>query len=133
MYIGIDSVEIERIKKIHMKYGNKFLNKVFTKLEIEELESKKNSIKYYETLAGKYASKEATLKALSSFDFRFNKILYSQIEILKNNKIPYVKIHIKDLECGNHLNDLINSNNLNERINLSITHDKTNAIAVCIL
>ena len=39
--IGTDLANIDRIKKIIDKYGNKFLNRVFSKLEQEKVCSKK--------------------------------------------------------------------------------------------
>ena len=38
---GTDIVEVDRIKKDIEKYGTKFLNRIFTKNEIEYCESKK--------------------------------------------------------------------------------------------
>ena len=58
MEIGIDSVEIERIKRIYLKEGNKFLDRIYSNKEKEELLLLKesNSSRLYTKLAGKYAA-----------------------------------------------------------------------------
>jgi phosphopantethiene--protein transferase domain len=69
MEIGIDSVEIERIKKIYLKEGNKFLERIYSNKEKEELLLLKesNSSRLYTKLAGKYAVKEAVYKAVRKY------------------------------------------------------------------
>lgn len=62
IFLGTDICEIERIKLLHDKYGEKFLNKVFTKQEIEYCFSKKSG--YASSLAVRFATKEAVSKAL---------------------------------------------------------------------
>ena len=61
--IGIDIIEIERIKKSIVTYGDSFLNKVFTTNEINYCLAKNNK---YQHLAARFAAKEAIYKALSS-------------------------------------------------------------------
>ena len=119
MRVGIDAVEIERIEKLYKKEGHNFLNRVFTKKEKEiliELE-KVNSKQLYSKIAGKYAVKEAVYKALGAG------ISYNRIEILNyENGKPYVKIY-----------DYNNKDCEKYNIEISITHDKTNAIAIAII
>lgn len=59
--LGVDIVEIERIKKAFTRWGNKFLNRVFTPLEQEYCLAKKG---FYRHLAGRFSCKEAVIKAL---------------------------------------------------------------------
>lgn len=61
--LGIDIIEIERIKKSIEKYGERFLNKVFTSEEIRYCNSKFNKYQHY---AARFAAKEAVYKALAS-------------------------------------------------------------------
>ena len=61
--IGIDIIEIDRIKSNVEKYGDEFLNKVFTPNEIEYCMPKTNK---YQHLAARYAAKEAVYKALAT-------------------------------------------------------------------
>ena len=59
---GIDLVKIERIEKIIKKWGDNFIFRIFTSLEREYCEKKKGN--KYQSYAGKFAAKEALLKAL---------------------------------------------------------------------
>jgi holo-[acyl-carrier protein] synthase len=60
---GIDLLKIERIKKVYLSYGNRFLKKIFTDKEIKEL---KNSKLISSKIAGKFSAKEAASKALGT-------------------------------------------------------------------
>lgn len=60
---GVDIIEISRVKESIENLGESFLNKVFTKKEIEYCESKKRA--KYEHYAARFAVKEAAFKALS--------------------------------------------------------------------
>ena len=61
--VGIDIIEIGRIKKSIERFGDKFLNKIFTKTELEYCLSKKNK---YQHFAARFAAKEAVSKALAT-------------------------------------------------------------------
>lgn len=115
--VGIDIVEIERVKHNILRYGDKFLNRIYTKKEIEYCNSKNKNM--YESYAGKYAAKEAVFKCISN---KKSFLKYSEIEILNyDNGKPYAVI------TNN------NYSNLSKNIYLSISHDNTKAIASCIL
>ncbi|MEJ2195080.1 MAG: holo-ACP synthase [Ignavibacteriaceae bacterium] len=61
--IGIDIIEINRIKKNIEKHGDKFLSRVFSSNEIKYCLPKANK---YQHFAARYAAKEAVYKALAS-------------------------------------------------------------------
>jgi holo-[acyl-carrier protein] synthase len=61
--IGIDIIEIARVKQSIEKYGDRFLEKVFTREEIDYCSSKFNKYQHY---AARFAAKEAVYKALAS-------------------------------------------------------------------
>jgi len=61
--LGIDIIEIDRIKKSIENYGERFLNKIFTKEEIIYCNNKFNKYQHY---AARFAAKEAVYKALAS-------------------------------------------------------------------
>ena len=61
--IGIDIIEVERIKKLSIRWGSKFENRVYT---TQELEYCGNTQTRYARLAARFAAKEATLKALGT-------------------------------------------------------------------
>lgn len=61
--LGIDIIEIARVRKSIQNYGDKFLQKVFTDEEIKYCDSKFNKYQHY---AARFAAKEAVYKALAS-------------------------------------------------------------------
>jgi len=61
--LGIDIIEIARVKKSIDKFGDKFLEKVFTEGEIKYCNAKFNKYQHY---AARFAAKEAVYKALAS-------------------------------------------------------------------
>ena len=61
--IGIDVVEIKRIREIMDKWGDKFLKKVFTEREISYAQSKINPAQHF---AARFAAKEAFAKAAAT-------------------------------------------------------------------
>ena len=61
--IGIDIIEIERIKNSIDTYGDSFLNKIYTKNELDYCLAKHNK---YQHLAARFAAKEAIYKALAT-------------------------------------------------------------------
>jgi len=61
--IGVDIVEVERLEKAVTRFGNRFLNRVFTEQEIAYSMSKTHS---YQKLASRFAAKEAAFKALGT-------------------------------------------------------------------
>lgn len=86
--IGIDIIEIVRIKKSINKYGDAFINKIFTKNEIEYCINKPN---IYQHFAARFAGKEAVAKALSTM--APNGFNWKDIEIYNlENGLPQVKL-----------------------------------------
>ncbi len=65
--IGMDIVLISRIERMLNRYGERFLQRIYHPSEIENSRSRKKNAEY---LAGCFAVKEATLKALSDFPGR---------------------------------------------------------------
>lgn len=61
--IGIDIIEIDRIKESIEKNGEKFLSKVYTPVEIDYCSNKVNKYQHY---AARFAAKEAIYKALAT-------------------------------------------------------------------
>ncbi|MBK8946494.1 MAG: holo-ACP synthase [Ignavibacteriae bacterium] len=89
--IGIDIIEIERVKKSVEKFDELFLNKIYTQTELEYCLKKKNKFQH---LAARFAAKEAIAKALAtgwSKGFR-----WKDIEIFNESSgMPNVKLHGK--------------------------------------
>jgi holo-[acyl-carrier protein] synthase len=61
--IGTDIVECVRIAQMIEKYGEVFLQRVFTQKEIQYCSSRKASTQHY---AGRWAAKEAVMKVLGT-------------------------------------------------------------------
>lgn len=86
--IGIDIIEIKRIQKSIEKFGDAFINKIFTKTEIEYCSTKPDK---YQHFAARFAGKEAVAKALSSL--APNGFNWKDIEIFNlDNGLPQVKL-----------------------------------------
>ena len=60
---GIDIAEVDRIASSIERFGRRFLERVFTADEIRYCESKANKSERY---AGRFAAKEAAMKALGT-------------------------------------------------------------------
>jgi holo-[acyl-carrier protein] synthase len=60
---GIDIVELERIKEMVDRHGERATKKIFTDAEIEYCHEKR---KYWQHFAGRFAAKEAVAKALGT-------------------------------------------------------------------
>ncbi len=111
--LGCDIIEIERIEKSILKYGDNFLSYILSSKEIE-LYNKKG--KKSEFVAGRFAAKEAVSKALGTGIS--GECFFTDIEILPDeNGKPLVYL----------------KNERKENIEISISHSRMNAIAVCVI
>lgn len=61
--LGVDITEVQRIQGVIERQGQRFLKRVFTAGEIAYCEKFKNK---YERYAGRFAAKEAAMKALGT-------------------------------------------------------------------
>ncbi len=59
--VGVDIASPERIRKSYEKFGDRFLNRIYTPGEIEYCSSKANK---FQSFAARFAAKEAVMKAL---------------------------------------------------------------------
>ena len=60
---GIDMVDCRRVQELIDRYGQRFLGRVFTPAELEYCCRRKRQVEH---LAGRFAAKEAVLKALGT-------------------------------------------------------------------
>ena len=115
--IGTDIIEIARIEAA-INNNKNFIKKVFTEKEIEMF-NKRNMRS--EVIAGNFAAKEAISKALGTGIRGFSLI---DIEVLRDEFGKPVA----------YLNNVIeNIINKKYKLNISISHNKTSAIAFAIL
>ncbi len=107
MEIGIDIEEIDRIQKAHKKWGERFLERVYTKKEVEYCFIKQNP---YPSLCGRFCAKEAVIKVTSG------SLSFKEIEIINDKKgKPVVFINGKKSD-----------------IKISLSHSKKYAAAVAV-
>lgn len=112
---GVDIIEVDRIRRNIEKSGERFLNRVFTKNEIEYCNSK--TIQKYQYFAGRFAAKEAAFKAISKELNNKYSISWKDIEIINNSQgRPELKLlNIDTKKIGS--------------LDISISHCKSYAIA----
>jgi holo-[acyl-carrier protein] synthase len=115
--LGIDLVEISRIKESIDHLGQKFIQRLFSEKEQEYCNKYKDSLPHY---AARFAAKEALVKALGcgfGKDFAF-----LDCEVINDDS---GKPHI-------HLSDKANKKFNNPSFHLSLSHSQLFATAVVI-
>lgn len=117
---GVDMVECSRIKEMKDRYGKRFLQRVFTKTELQYCLGKKREVEH---LAGRFAVKEAVLKVLGTGWRRG--INWTDIEVVNEpSGQPRVRL-------SGRCRELADQRGLGE-ILISISHIETHAIASAI-
>lgn len=116
---GIDIIEVNRIKEAIENLGKTFLERIYTKEEIEYCS--KRGVMSYQHYAARFAAKEAVFKAISG--------------ILKDSKdITWNKIEIKKQKDGKPYIELVGINLPKiKQIDLSMSHIKEYAVANVVL
>jgi holo-[acyl-carrier protein] synthase len=118
---GIDIAEVDRIAASIERFGRRFLERVFTADEIRYCESKANKAERY---AGRFAAKEAAMKAIGTGWSRG--VTWQDVEVTRvPGGRPTVTFHGKAAEFFHRLSAV--------RAHLSITHTKEQAMAQVIL
>jgi holo-[acyl-carrier protein] synthase len=113
---GVDLIELERVEATIQRYGQRFLNRVFTSQELAEVGGNAAS------LAVRFAAKEATAKALGT---GIGDVGWKEIEILRGPaRQPQLHLHGRAADLADHL-DL-------ETWSLSLTHSQSHAIALVV-
>lgn len=116
---GIDIIEVERVKDCIETLGESFLNKIFTKSEIEYCNSKNNM--RYQHFAARFAAKEAIFKAISDLLKDKYEISWQNVEVLvdKNGrpKVYFIDVEFPEIQS----------------IDISLSHLKEYAVANCSL
>ncbi len=114
---GTDIIEIKRIQESieDEKTGKAFIERVYTKKEIEYCESKK--WQKYQHYAARFAAKEAAFKAISEQIEDKYDITWKDIEVV-NNEQGRPQLNLIGIDLSNI-----------ENIDLSISHCKEYAVA----
>lgn len=119
--IGIDIVDIGRVERLLARYGDRFTARVFTDAEAEYAGK---SVRPAERLAGRFAVKEAVLKAFGTG--KSGGILWRDVETVRG---PMGRPHVNLYGlASNYMNKL-----KGEVIHVTITHDAGKAVAFVII
>ena len=82
---GVDLIEIDRIAELVSRHGNHYLERIYTDAEL------KLCGRRAESLAGRFAAKEAVAKALG---VGIGDVSWQEIEILENDqKAPEIRLY----------------------------------------
>jgi holo-[acyl-carrier protein] synthase len=109
---GVDITEVKRLREAVEKWGNGFLNRVFTK---EELKNAKTRGSLYQHLAGRFAAKEAVFKALGDAELN-----WKDVQILNDKQ-------------GRPCCKILNNRGKGVEVHISISHVKNYAVANAIV
>ena len=119
--IGVDIVDIARVEALLSRYGNRFLARVFTEGEAGYAMS---CARPAERLAGRFAVKEAVMKALGTG--KSHGILWKDIETVRaRGGRPTVRLY------GNAAN--LAKQKGNASVHVTIAHDGGKAVAFVVL
>jgi holo-[acyl-carrier protein] synthase len=86
--IGLDATDIPRIAEVLERYGDRFLRRVFTDDEIVYCTRRRNPAPH---LAGRFAAKEAAMKALGTGHSRG--VIWRDIEVVRRGGPPRLMLH----------------------------------------
>ena len=83
--VGIDIIEVERVRKVFEHHGERFLKRVYTEIEVLQCRGRA------EKLAGRFAAKEAISKALGT---GLHGVAWREMEVvhLRSGR-PSVRLH----------------------------------------
>ena len=111
--VGIDTIEIDRIKAAVKRHGDRFLNRIYTPREIEYCRKRKE-LRFPE-LAARFAAKEAYMKALGT---GMNGTPFNSVEVVNDPRgKPLIALKKK----------------IKPDIHLSLTHSRNYASAVVVI
>ena len=113
---GVDIIEIHRIKQVLDRYGERFLNRLFTPNEIDYCRGRAPN------LAGRFAAKEATMKALGT---GARGVSWKDIEVVRaDSGAPSVKLYGRAENRAEWLHVI--------EISVSISHSREYAVAFAV-
>ncbi|MEO8456207.1 MAG: holo-ACP synthase [Chloroflexota bacterium] len=114
--VGVDIIEIDRIQATLAQYGDRFLGRVYTKLEVAACRGRVNE------LAVRFAAKEAVMKALGT---GARGVAWREIEVLPNHRgKPLVYLHGRAAERAEKISLTA--------IDISLSHSNNLAIAMVV-
>jgi holo-[acyl-carrier protein] synthase len=118
--LGVDIAEIDRIESAMRRHGHSFVERIFTPAEIAYCERHRNQA---ERFAGRFAAKEAAMKALGTG--WAHGVRWVDIEVVRERGgKPALKLSGVSLEIAGRLGV--------KNIALTITHSGNTALALVI-
>jgi holo-[acyl-carrier protein] synthase len=85
---GLDATEIQRIAETIERYGDRFINRVFTDGEVAYCRRKRD---FASSFAARFAAKEAAMKALGTGHSRG--VFWRGIEVVRHHGPPRLLFH----------------------------------------
>ena len=119
--VGTDLIEISRVQHSIARFGDRFLQRIYTPAEVEYCQGKKNAA---ESFAARFAAKEAAAKALGTGISRG--VSWLEIEVTREpGGRPGLALSGCAAERANELGVA--------GISLSLTHSRDTALAVVVM
>jgi len=119
--VGVDIVELSRIRSAHKRWGERLLVRLFTKGELEFMAARADVCPY---LASRFAAKEAFLKALGTGFARG--ISWQDMEVIREEgRRPFFNISGRALQIMEEMGV--------KNIHLSMSHERKYSVAQVIL
>lgn len=119
--IGVDLVQIPRMRRVVERWQDRFLRRVFTAEEIAYCQKRRDPVPH---LAARFAAKEAALKALG-IGLRLG-VSWRELEVRREpGQAPVLVLSGKSRRIGEALGG--------RRLLLSLTHEGDYAFAQCVL
>lgn len=113
---GVDLIEISRIEEVLARHGRHYLERIYTPAELEQCGRR------VESLAGRFAAKEAVAKALGC---GIGDVAWKEIEILGDEQnAPVLTLHGAALQKAKELGVT--------NWSVSISHSQSHAVAVAV-
>ena len=86
--LGLDATDIPRIASTMERYGQRFIQRIFTEGEIAYCMRRRHPAIHF---AGRFASKEATMKALGTGHTQG--VLWRDVEVVRRGGPPQLRLH----------------------------------------
>ena len=86
--LGLDATDIPRIVSTMERYGQRFLQRIFTEGEIAYCTRRREPAIHF---AGRFASKEATMKALGTGHSQG--VFWRDVEVVRRGGPPQLQLH----------------------------------------
>jgi len=86
--LGLDATDIDRIADTIERYGDRFLQRIFTEGEVAYCTRRRVPAIHF---AGRFAAKEAAMKALGTGHSRG--VLWRDVEVIRHGGPPQLQLH----------------------------------------